>query len=388
MKLRLLFVITTSDFGGSESFLLRLVSSLDRDAFELEVCSLCPPGRVARQLEALNIPVTSLNMDAKARPLPMIAAAFHLRRLFRTAFDGRGAQVVQSLLYRANVLCALARRLGWGPQPRLVTGQRSLIPKGRSLDFKAQRLTRTWADKVVAVSDAVKRELLATEPIDEQDVVVIQNGIDLDHFDLPEAAERAAARSALPLPKPPSSADPPLVVGAVGRLHGPKGIDVLLRAFPLVIEAIGRPCVLVLAGDGPDAERLKALAAELLPPSQVLFLGFQQDPRPLFPAFDVYVLPSMREGSPNALLEAMGTGRACVASAVGGVPEAIVDGEHGLLVPAGDPRALADALIRLLDDPELRARFGQAARRRVEARFRVEDMVTRHAELYQGLLGL
>ena len=389
MKLRLLFVITTSDFGGSESFLYRLVSGLDRQRFEIEVCSLCPTGRTADQIRELGVTVTSLNMHRRAKPLQMVAATFRLARLFRNSFGGRGAHGVQSLLYRANVLTAAARRLiAWipGPTPFLVTGQRSLIPTGRSLDFRAQQLTRNWADRVVAVSEAVKKELHQTEKIADEKVMVIQNGIDLHRFSLPTQDERSAARATWKIDDD-TAPEPTVVIGAVGRFHGPKGLDVLIDAFAIAQRRHDR-LLLVLAGDGPDAEALRSKVEELSVQDSVRFLGYQQDPRPLYPGFDLYVLPSLKEGSPNALLEAMGRGCACVASNVGGVPEAIVDGESGYLVPPSDPKALAELLLELADDPEHRRRLAQAARRRVESHFDLTRMIRTHEELYRGLAEL
>lgn len=380
-KLRMLFVITTCDFGGSESFLHRLVSGMDRDAFEIEVCSLCPPGRVAQQIEELGIKVSTLNMDARAKPVEMLGGTGRLARLFSRSFDGRGAHGVQCLLYRANVLGALSRplcRLFLRRPPFLVTGQRSLIPTGRSLDFRAQQATRNWADRVVAVSRAVKDELHETEIIADEKVVVIQNGIDLSRFSPPEDGEREKARAEWNIG--PNT----LVIGAVGRFHGPKGLKFLVEAFQSGLRRFPDR-VLVLAGDGPDAEDLKAQVERLGLTEKVRFLGFQKDPRPLFPGFDIYVLPSLKEGSPNALLEAMGRRCACVASAVGGVPEALEHEKSGLLVPPGDPGALGDGLALLADDAELRSRYAAAARTRVEEYFDLKKMIRSHEALYRSL---
>ncbi|MEM9555764.1 MAG: glycosyltransferase [Acidobacteriota bacterium] len=379
---RILFVITTSDFGGTESFLERLVLTLDRASFEPEVLSLCPLGRIGRRLEAEGIAVSSLDLAARARATEMPGAMLRLaRHLARRRID-----LVQSLLYRANVVAAGAR---WLTPPRLrrrpplVTGQRSLIPAGRGRDAFAQRLTRGWADRVVAVSEAVRTELLATEGIDPAKVVVIQNGIDLDRFRSGGDRDTARARFGLPPSAP--------LVGAVGRFHGPKGLVHLIDAFARLVarrddDSSPHAAQLVLAGDGPDAERLRHRVTGHRLDHRVRFLGYLEDPSALYPALDVYALPSLAEGSPNALLEAMGSGCAAVASAVGGVPEALTDGEHGLLVPPADPDALATALERLLGDDALRRRLATAARRRVEDEFSLDVMARRHQELYSELL--
>jgi glycosyltransferase involved in cell wall biosynthesis len=376
---RLLFAITTSDFGGTESFLLRLLAGIDRDRFDCRVCSLCPPGRVARRIEELGIPVSTLDMASRPLPHQLLAGVVRLRRLLRA----ERIELVHSLLYRANVLAALATRGAGGA--RLVMGQRSLIPAGRGRDAWAQRLTRRWAAKVVAVSEAVRAELLATEQLPPERVVVIPNGIDLATFDVgdadAEARQRAACRRAWAIP------EDALVVGAVGRLHGPKGIEHLLAAAEsAAARAPELGLHLVLAGDGPELERLRARAATLQIAARVHFLGFEADPRRLYPGFDVYALPSLAEGSPNALLEAMACRRACVASAVGGVPEALRHGREGLLVPPADAAALTVAILELARRPQLRRELAAAARARVAAEFDLRRMVGRHEALYAELL--
>jgi len=373
---RLLFVITTSDFGGTESYLLRLVAGLDRQLFEPVVLSLCPPGRIGREIEGLGIRVETFGMAARPKPHQLLAAVFRLRRLV----SRERIELVQALLYRANVIAAAALKLP-GRQARLVTGQRSLIPAGRGRDARLQRWTRGWADKVVAVSDAVAAELLATERIAPGKLVVIQNGIDLGRFRIGEEEEqrrRQAARQAW------GAGEQDLVIGAVGRLHGPKGLKYLIEAFALARAEAPR-LQLVIAGDGPERAALEALARAKQAP--VLFLGYQADPLPLYPGFDLYALPSLAEGSPNALLEAMAAGRACVSSRVGGVPEAAIDGESGVLIAPGDAPALAAALLTLAKDAEKRCRLGKAARERVEREFDLAKKVRQHERLYLELLG-
>lgn len=371
---RVLFVITTSDFGGTESYLHRLVTGLDRERFEPIVLSLCPVGRIGREIETAGIRVLSFDLAARVAPLEMLAAIFRLKRFLHA----EKIDLVQSLLYRANVIAAAVRRLP-GTKARLVTGQRSLIPAGRKADARLQRWTRNWADRVVAVSEAVAAELRATERIADGKLVVIQNGIELGRFRIGEeerATRRRIARDAWGVQ------EQDVVVGAVGRLHGPKGLKYLVEAFALARKQ-ERGLRLVIAGDGPEKENLESLAREL--EADVLFLGYQADPVPLYPGFDLYVLPSLAEGSPNALLEAMACGLPSIASRVGGVPEATENGRTGLLVEPAKPGQLAQALRELAGDAPRRAALGEAARRKVEREFDLAEKVRQHQALY-GLL--
>ncbi len=140
-------------------------------------------------------------------------------------------------------------------------------------------------------------------------------------------------------------------------------------------------------GDGPDRDALEARAAALGLADRVRFLGERADIDRLLPGMDVFVLSSREEGIPNALLEAMAAGRACVATAVGGTPEVLRDGETGWLVPPGSPGALADALEQALTRPGEARRRGEAARRAAREELSIEAMVRRHEEFYEHVAG-
>jgi glycosyltransferase involved in cell wall biosynthesis len=176
-----------------------------------------------------------------------------------------------------------------------------------------------------------------------------------------------------------------IVVGGVGRMSPEKGFHHLVESVALA-RAQGPNLDLVFAGDGPERHRLERDTRTLGLEGHVHFLGVQQDPRPVYAAMDVFALPSLEEGSPNALLEAMACGRAVVATRVGGVPEIVEHERSGLLVEPGSPPVFAVALKRLAIDPVLRQRLAHAATRRVRERFDISRMVAKHAALYRDLL--
>jgi glycosyltransferase involved in cell wall biosynthesis len=220
----------------------------------------------------------------------------------------------------------------------------------------------------------VQQELVQSEGFDPDRVVVIENGVDTDHY--------ASGRSArVELGFPPGA----VVVGGVGRLSAEKGFHHLIESV-----AAGRrrglPLSLVLAGDGPERTRLERQAQALHLDGDARFLGMCSDPRPVYQAMDIFALPSLEEGSPNALLEAMASERAVVATAVGGVAEIVEHERSGLLVQPRAPRLFADALARLVADPDLRQKLRREAKRRVVERFDVSRMVDNHAALYRDLL--
>lgn len=173
------------------------------------------------------------------------------------------------------------------------------------------------------------------------------------------------------------------ILTVIGRLSHEKGHHILLDALSRLRD---RPWRLLAAGDGISREKLQAQAAANGIEKRVEWLGLLPDVRPLYALTTVFVLPSLSEGSPNVLLEAMAAGAPAVAAAVGGVPETVTDGESALVVPPGDPAALAAAIARLLDDPALAARLAAAGRERAAA-FTPEAYMQRLGAVYSRVLG-
>lgn len=214
-------------------------------------------------------------------------------------------------------------------------------------------------------ADLARRAVALGAPAER--IIVIPYGADGATFHPAGAAERQRLRAEWGV------AEGEALVLAVGRLVRKKGFDVLIRALPQVLAAAG-PLRLLVAGQGDLGDELAALARELGVQEQVVLPGaVERDRLPaLFRSCDVLAVPSMHDergnvdGLPNVVLEGMASGAPIVASDVAGIPQVITTEENGLLVPEKDPRALAQALVRLLSDAQLRARLGQAARRRVE----------------------
>jgi glycosyltransferase involved in cell wall biosynthesis len=167
----------------------------------------------------------------------------------------------------------------------------------------------------------------------------------------------------------------------VARLDPQKGLGDLLEAAARVPDAS-----FVVAGDGPDRERLGETARSLGLHDRVCFLGHRDDVPDLLRSCDVFVLPSLYEGFPLSVLEAMAAGKPVIATAVGGTPEAVSDGETGFLVPPGDPSALAAAIRAVLSDPVLARRLGSAGRERACRTFSAAEMVRHVVRLYEDIL--
>lgn len=230
----------------------------------------------------------------------------------------------------------------------------------------------------IAVSEATRRDWISRTRIPAERVVTIHNGIDPNHFR--RGQSQRAARGKLGLP-----ADA-IILGGLGRLDPAKGFAWLIEA--LAILRSEHPLALVaIAGAGPLREELAAQAAAAGVADRVVFLGFQSDVTLVLDACDVFVLSSLSEALPFALLEAMAHELPAVGTTVGGVPEVIIPGETGFLAAPRDPTSLAAAIRPLLLSAELRERMGRAARERVFKHFHEADMVRKTIEVYHQVLG-
>jgi glycosyltransferase involved in cell wall biosynthesis len=177
-----------------------------------------------------------------------------------------------------------------------------------------------------------------------------------------------------------------LVVGTVARFNWKKGYEFFIRAVAIVVKEM--PTVRFVAfGDGPLKDEMTALVARLGLRDHILFAGWEPDVRSKLALFDIYVCASIIEGMSNAILEAMAERRPVIATAVGGNPETIRDGETGCLVPPADPKSLATAILDLAQDPDRRRAMGEAARTSVERDFTVTRMVERMQDFYTTLHG-
>lgn len=238
------------------------------------------------------------------------------------------------------------------------------------------RMPRPWelreTDAIVSVSAETERG--HKDAIQHSRKVLIRNGVSLRQ---PSRA-RDEVRATLNLL-------PGMTAIIVARLEPIKDHKTLLAAYA-ILQREGFEPNLIIVGDGSEKAALQALATELgLNPHRIRFLGYRDDIPDLLAACDMFVLSSIMEGLPLAMLEAMSQGLPVVATDVGGNAELITEGETGFLVPSQNPRALADAIVRLSDDPSLTRRISAAAKSRVEAEFSFEGMVARYEDLYTAL---
>ena len=373
---RVLYLITSSGVGGAELALWQLLRRLDRSRWEPTVVSLKPPGEIAARIGSLGVEVLSPGVGDETGVLAALELFVEARRLPRL-LGGRRFDIVHSLLFRANLLARLAvARLG---RPPLINAIRVTPEEEGPWMRRVDRLTSRRVTCYLALSGNLAAKLEARLSLPAGRVRAIANGVDLVEADLALAAARPTARRQFGI------FPPEIAIACVGRLHPQKGLVHLLGAFHALLK-LHPTARLLLAGDGPDRPALEGTVRTLRLGPFVRFLGTLAAPWPLLAAADMFVLPSLWEGMPNALLEAMAAGLPCVATAVGAVPEMVVDGREALVVPPGDVGALARALAELAASPARRREMGAHARQRVETAFRIEATVAQTERLYDELL--
>ncbi len=307
------------------------------------------------------------------------------QRRLRAALHEFQPDIVHTHAAKAGALGRLAAR-SLRPRPRLVHTFHGHVLDGyfpRPLSFLFAAVERRLAratDALVAVSDEVARELAEEHRVAPRARFrVIENGIDLAPFRPADARSRGVARERL------GCAQEALVALVPARLVPIKGHALLFEALGLLPPAL-LPLEVHLLGDGPLRRRLRRAAARLREGLAVRFHGFRDDLPAVLPAADVVVLPSRSEGMPLALMDAMACGVPVVATAVGGVPELLGQGEAGQLVAPRSASALARALTRVLGDLPFARELARAGRARVEERHTIERVVEEHARLYAELL--
>jgi glycosyltransferase involved in cell wall biosynthesis len=361
-------------FGGAEQYVVLLLNLLPSKDFELtyidtnsEVLSAIRR-RVSRQ------DVNFIFFDAGRRPSvwktvqPLCRVIKSLRPDIThcSNVDGYG-----------GLYAILASRLAGVPIVLGTFHSATRFPPRTWLD----KLFGTLADKLldggIAVSKATREQVLAHRHISSEKLAVIYNGVPIPEIGTPAGPEDPAHVN--------SATNDVVTIGTAGRLAPSKDISTLLLAAALLVKNIGNIHFTII-GDGPEKSELIQLTCRYNLIQSVNFAGWQEPLLPALQGLDIFVSSSIIEGCPMAVLEAMACGLPVVATRVGGVPEVVVDGQTGILVPPKDPQSLADAISTLLADPGKRKAMGYAGRQRAQMFFSVERMIEETRAYYYNLL--
>lgn len=363
MPLSVLHVIAGLPVGGVEHQLLTVVTHYDRERFIPSVCSLSDKGPIGAEMEAAGIeviPLNSLRHTFNSATVTSLADVMTERRV----------AVVRTHQYHANLygrLAALRARV-----PCIVASVHNTYTRDRKLHRRMiNHILARLTDRVVAVSESVRRDIMRFDHVPEGRVEVIPNGIDCDAFG---HCDGKGVRADFGI------ADGVPVVGTVGRLTPQKGHRFLIEAFARLARDFPTALLLVV-GDGPLREDLERYAGHLGITGRVIFAGSRRDIPRLLGAMDIFIFPSLWEGMPNALIEAMAAGKAVVTTDFSSARELVGSGDLGMVIPAQDSAAIARAVTALLRDRPRAEHLGEAARRRICADFSIGKTV----EIYSGL---
>lgn len=283
--------------------------------------------------------------------------------------------------YKSDFFAYLIKLLMWRRPLALISTAHAWVTLGfrgelyRRLDlFLMKRF-----DHLLAVSKSTQDEML-TAGLPESKISVIHNGIDIDAWNINNVQESFREELGIPSDVP--------VIGYVGRIMPEKDLETWLRAAALVSKSYPETRF-VLVGEGQDAQMISALeslAESLGIGKKVMFPGYRRKLLPVYASFDIFVLSSLREGLPNSILEAMALARPVVTTDVAGAKELVAHGETGFVVPQGASTELAQNMIFLLDNDQIRHQMGQASRMRIEKNFSFSQRLRNVEEIYGRII--
>lgn len=368
-KIKVLEAIRQGKIGGGESHVLDLVAGLDKTKFDPVVLSFTD-GPMIIALETMGIPVRVIDSQK----------AFDLRvwKRVKQLLQQENVDIVHVHGTRANTNVLWAARSLQLPVIYTVHGwsfHEGLPPWQKRARIAAEKYITSKTNVNICVSEANRQTGL--QAFGKFNSIVVPNGVNLKKFD--PVINYPDVKAAYGIP------EHHLVVGYIARMTLQKDPVGMIRAFAQVRQWVS-PITLLMIGDGELKKAAMDTARQLGLDGHVIFDGFRQDVPAVLQAVDIYCLPSLWEGFPIGLLEAMAMGKAVIASDVDGTREALKHDENGLLVPAQDPSILATAIIRLATDDMLRYRLQQKARATVQSTYNVSNMTRKIEDIYKKVV--
>ncbi|MCI0441304.1 MAG: glycosyltransferase [Chloroflexi bacterium] len=369
---KVLWLIKGLGPGGAERLLVDSLPFLDRARFDYEVAYMLPAkDHFAPVFQKAGIPVFCLGFKSALD----IGVFNRLVRLLKE----RKIELLHSHLPYAGVMGRFAGRRA-GVKGHVYT-EHNVLSAYHPFTALLDRVTYRRDDATIAVSDGVSRSALAWPLLRPKRLATIKNGVSLNGSSNGHADVEGIRRS---LGIPANN----ILIGNVAHLRPQKGHVYLLEAMRKVVSERPDVSCVIIGGEKGNGTltRLRRRARELSLDGHVVFTGFRQDARELMSAFDIFTLPSLYEGLPIALLEAMSLGKPSVVTAAGGVPEVVQDGVEGFVVRPGDSDALADRLLRLVVNEQVRKGQSIAAKKKVAERFGIDRLVREVEQIYTDIL--
>jgi len=357
-RIKIVHVINSLNYGGAENQVVQLLNGLNSYSFEKYLVTF-------KNLETANTRALSPEIKryiVKRRRWGDVGCIFRLYHLFKAL----KVDVVHAHMFQANLFVAIAARLA-GVSVAFTTEHGRNSWKKPIHHYMERWIISPLVSMRVAVSRNICEVRLESGDVPEDKITVIPNCVEIsEKINRYETGKR-------------------LRIGTVGRLVPAKDYHTLIIAFNKLLED-GLNIDLIFVGDGPERSRLESLVQDLNISNHVKFAGFQEDVRSFLNEFDLFVLSSITEGIPVAMLEAMAMGVPVVATRVGGIPEVIQDNVNGLLVECRNPEMLAGAIKQLIDDNSLREKIGGAGHEKVKCSFSREAICSQYEQLYVDLL--
>jgi len=368
-RMNVLHVISALPIGGVENQLCLILKHYDRTRVDPIVCSLSDKGEVGREIEAAGIEVISLNKLGHWFDWTIVK---DLMRLIRQ----RDVKVVRTHQYHANLYGRIAAWLCH--VPCIVPSVHNVYTRDKKIHRRIlNNLLGRISDRVIAVSEAVKDDIMAYDGLASDKISVLYNGMEEDRY---SGGDGNRVRSEFSIPTDA------IVIGTVGRLTHQKGQKYLIAAMPMVLKEFPQADLLVV-GDGPAFIELKEDVAQRKIDGRVIFTGSRKDVPALLAAMDIFVFPSLWEGMPNALVEAMAAGKPVIATDIKPNREVLGSENAGLFVPCKDSVELASRIIRLLRNRESALLLGSVAQERALSRFTISGTVGAYTDLFEEVLG-
>ncbi|HVP36426.1 MAG TPA: glycosyltransferase family 4 protein [Terriglobales bacterium] len=364
---KILHLNTTSSIGGAEQMIIDLAEQTSLDKFRTYV-SVLREGELLSELRRRHVKFIWLKESTRVYDYKFLRNIVELIRQNRI-------DLIHSHTWGTDFYGYWGSKISGIPMISTIHDRYYIFEKWtRRLSY---RLFINHIKKIVAVSKDIKGLLIDELKISSQKVRLIYNGINTLKFQTVENLDMI--RDELDLGRHD------LVIGNVGNLREVKDHRTLITAFSKIVPLFPRSKLLIV-GEGKLKPDLKKLCEELGLGERVLFLGHREDVPFILSLLDVFILPSVSEGCSLSLLEAMAAGKAVVATNVGGNPELVLNGKTGILVPPSQPDQLAEKMIHLLSNEDLRKKMGAEGRKRVKQKFSRESMVKNYEELYSRIL--
>ena len=385
-KRTILYLITQSELGGAQKYVFDLAQGL-RNEYNIQVGAgeQGENGEIALQLKKLGIPIYVVpHLKRAISPFNDLMALLEIITLIKKIkpdvihLNSSKISIIGSM---SAAICSMLRvpcyviytAHGW-------VFNEPMSPLKKICYKYAEKFTAVFKDKIICVSEYDRQVALKEKIAPEHKLITIHNGIAAVDLLTKEEARKELLGS-----RQQVAGSECIIIGTIGNLYRTKGFEYLLEAANILKKSLPAACCLLpILGQGPERQNLEKLIKKYQLEDRILLAGRIDDAKELLPAFDIYVCSSVKEGLSYTIIEAMQAGLPIVATCVGGNPELIKNEKTGLLVEAKNPKILAEAILKLINNKALAQRLGQEANKKAREEFMLSKMINKTKTLYSA----